>query len=167
MGFREDIIQEYEAGAEKQRQEQAADQARRVEQRLEDLRQKICKHFGLDQSPEIETVDTEAYYSEFYFKIDDVQFTAHSGLYGVTIHVVSTCKICGGQILSHAVDSRQDVGHALTDEGWHQAHTCPVAQDESAEPLKPLSASYRLDSPESRLIEAVKDMIYDHAPTRD
>jgi hypothetical protein len=166
MGFREDIIQEYEAKTAKQAQEQAADQARRVEQRLEDLRQKICKYFGLDQSPEIETVDTEAYYPEFYFKIDDVQFTAHSGFHGITIHVVSTCKICGGQILSHAVDSRLDVGLALTDEGWHQAHTCPK-EEEPPYDAGSLAASYRLDSPEYRLIEAVKDMIYEHAPSRD
>ena len=166
MSFRNDVIQEYEAETEKKRQEQANDQLRRVEQRLEDLKQKICLRFGLNQPPEVEIVDMEAYYPEFRFRIDDVSFLARSGLHGITLHVITTCKICGEPIRSHAVGSRQDVGLALTDEGWHQAHTCPK-EEEPPYDAGSLAASYRLDSPEYRLIEAVKDMIYEHAPSRD
>jgi hypothetical protein len=168
MGFRDDVIQEYEEKETKRKQEQATELARKTEQALTTLKDKICAFFGLPYAPAIETVASEHTGSlpDFYFKIDDVQFVGKSGYYGPTIHVITTCKHCGGQILSHSVDSRTDVGLALSDEDWHQTHVCET-EIQQGPPAGPLVAFYRIDSSEYRLLEAVKELIYDHAPSRD
>jgi len=162
MGFKEEVIQEYEA-------KEAADNAKKekenreaIEKRIAEVKEKARKFFGLLEDPEIEVFETGGYYPDFSFVVDDVKFLALNGSYGHTFHVVQRCEKCGEEYHSHSVRSRYDVGRALTD----TAHACVITTTQkSSAPLK--TAIYAVDTPEIRLIEAVKDMIYDHAPMRE
>jgi hypothetical protein len=167
MSLREEAIKAYRDRKAAEEAREAAEKREYVERRITRAKEAICAAFALGECPPlIITHNDISYWPAVTFEVQGIVFDYD--LDNCHLRVNVSCPKCSGEWLRRfcvRVDS-----NGVRDLAWLGEelsllwHDCPVDQPPPAprpEYVPPKTVEYRFDSPEHRLLDAIREYMND------
>jgi len=167
MGLREDAIKAHKDKHAVSEASAAAEKQDRIDRKIRQAQEKICKAFDLPNPPHLVITHNDiSYWPEVAFEVQGILFDYD--LDNGYLRVIMSCPKCGGEwrrrfdvrVDSNGVRDLSWLGNELS-LSWHD---CPVDQPPPAprpEYVPPKTVEYRFDSPEHRLLDAIREYVND------
>ena len=165
MSLREDAIRAYREKEKAKEVEQAESKRVSVARRIVVARENICKTFALDECPPLAVAQNMAeYWPKVTFKVDGIKFDYCIDNDWLRVEV--SCPKCEGEWMRQfRVPVDRNGVRDLSDLGYElcalERHDCPADKPSYVPPPPPQTVTYRADSVEVRLLDSLREYVFD------
>jgi hypothetical protein len=167
MGLREEAIKAYQDKNAASEAKAAAEKQERLDKRVMQAQEDISKAFALPNPPHLViTRNDTSYWPEVAFEVEGIAFDYD--LDNRYLRTIISCPKCNGEwrrrfdvrVSAAGVRDLSWLGNELS-LSWHN---CPADQPPPAprpEYVPPKTVEYRVDSPECRLLDSIREYVND------